>query len=123
MNVALWMLQGGLVLLFLAAGLPKLLRPRERLETRMRWTRHATSAQVKLLGLAEVLGAAGLVLPQALGIAPHLTPLAAACLFVLMLGAVGTKRRSGESPALPLGAALGCALVALGRLRLGGAPV
>lgn len=119
MNVALWMMQGSLALLFLAAGLPKLLQPRERLEARMRWTRHATSGQVRLLGLAEVLGAVGLVLPRALGIAAHLTPLAAACLFVLMLGALGTKLRSRESPALPLGAAIGCALVALGRFTGG----
>lgn len=119
MNVALWMMQGSLALLFLAAGLPKLLQPRERLEARMRWPRGATSGQVKLLGLAEVLGAAGLVLPRALGIAAYLTPLAAACLFVLMLGAIGTKLRSGESPALPLGAAVGCALVALFRLTAG----
>lgn len=119
MNVALWLLQGSLALLFLAAGLPKLLQPREGLEARMRWTRRATSGQVKLLGLAEVLGAAGLVLPRALGIAAVLTPLAAACLFVLMLGAIGTKLRSDESPALPLGAALGCALVALLRFGAG----
>ena len=119
MNAALWMMQGGLALLFLAAGLPKLLQPRERLEARMGWTRRATSGQVKLLGLAEVLGAAGLVLPRALGTAEYLTSLAAACLFVLMLGAVGTKLRSGESPALPLGAAIGCALVGLGRLTAG----
>jgi hypothetical protein len=119
MNVGLWTVQGSLALLFLAAGMPKLLQPRERLEARMRWTRHATSGQVKLLGLAEVLGAAGLVLPRALGIAAYLTPLAAACLLVLMLGAVGTKLRSGQSPSLPLGAAVGCTLVALGRLTTG----
>lgn len=119
MNVALWMMQGGLALLFLAAGLPKLLQPREGLEARMRWTRHATRGQVKLLGLAEVLGAAGLVLPRALGIATYVTPLAAACLFVLMLGAIGIKLRSDESPALPLGTAICCALVALGRLSAG----
>jgi hypothetical protein len=119
MNVGLWTMQGSLALLFLAAGMPKLLQPRERLAARMGWTRRATNAQVKLLGLAEVLGAAGLVLPRALGIAAHLTPLAAACLLVLMLGAAGTKLRSGESPALPLVAAIGCALVALGRLTAG----
>jgi hypothetical protein len=119
MNLALWMTQGGLAFLFLAAGLPKLLKRREALETRMRWTRRATRGQVKLLGLAEVLGAGGLVLPQALGIAAYLTPLAATCLFVLMLGAIGAKLRSGESPALPLAAAVGCALVALGRLSAG----
>ncbi|HEX7671756.1 MAG TPA: DoxX family protein [Polyangiaceae bacterium] len=119
MNAALWSIEGSLALLFLAAGLPKLLQPRERLEARMRWTRHASGGPVKLLGLAEVLGAAGLVLPRALGIATYLTPLAAACLFVLMLGAVGTKLRSDESPALPLGAAIGCALVALCRLSAG----
>jgi uncharacterized membrane protein YphA (DoxX/SURF4 family) len=116
-NAALWVTEGSLALLFLAAGLPKLLKARERLEARMSWTRHAPRGQVKLLGLAEVLGATGLVLPHALGIATYLTPIAAACLCVLMIGAIGTKLRSNESPALPLGAAIGCAFVAC--LRFG----
>ena len=47
-------------------------------------------AQIKLLGIAEVLGAIGLVAPMATGIAPVLTRVAAVCLATLMGGAVAT---------------------------------
>ncbi len=106
MSTALLLTQALLAALFVAAGAPKLLLPKERLASTMRWTKTAPAFAVKLLGLAELLGAAGLVLPGALGVATFLTPLAAGCLFVLLLGAVATKVRFRESPALPVVAAL-----------------
>ena len=54
------------------------------------------------IGLAEVLGAVGLVLPMLLGIVPILTPIAAACLAVIMAGAVATHAKRKEPTVAPL---------------------
>ena len=80
LNIALWTAQGFLALFFLAAGAPKLLgRGIEK------WTGFSElpRAQVVFTGFAEVLGAAGLVLPLATGVQPWLTPLAAVGLAVI----------------------------------------
>lgn len=69
------------------------------------------------MNIAELLGAVGLILPRLVGIAPLLTPIAAACLFVVLLGALVMKRRLHESPGLPAVAALIAAFVIIGRLR------
>ncbi len=116
MSTVLFLTQALLAALLVAAGTPKLLLPRERLASTMRWTKTAPASIVRLIGLAELLGAAGLVLPGAVGIATFLTPLAAGCLFVLLLGAVTTKVRLRESPALPVVAALAALFVTVGQL-------
>lgn len=118
MNVALWIAQALLTLLFVAAGAPKVLRPRARLAERMSWTRDASDLEVKGLGALELLGAVGLIAPRAAGVAPALTPVAAGCLALLMAGAVAVKRRAGESPALPMVAGLGALFVSVGRFGL-----
>jgi hypothetical protein len=72
--------------------------PRKRLATVPAggWVNDFSAGKVKAIGVAEVLGAMGLILPAAIGIAPVLTPLAAAGLAVLMLGAVFTRIRRHE---------------------------
>lgn len=105
-----------LALVFSLTGGAKLMLPRDQLAKRM----HAVSAwpapRIRLLGAAELAGAVGLCVPQATGIAPLLTPLAALCLGLLMVGAVQAHRRLGEgsAPALISGAL--CVVVAAGRL-------
>jgi hypothetical protein len=92
-NSLLWGVQIFLALFFLAAGAPKILgRGMER------WTGFAEMprAQVVMIGVSEVLGAMGLVLPMALGIAPWLTPLAAVGLAVIVLMATGFHLRADE---------------------------
>src|SRR5512138_3080185 len=89
-NTLLWIAQGFVAVVVALAGLVKLTVPREQLAKKMHWAAGWPRWRIKLLGLAEVAGAAGLVAPQATGIAPLLTPLAAACLAVLMGGAVAT---------------------------------
>lgn len=96
MNIFLWILQILLAALFLMAGATKLTQPKEKLEPRMSWVGNVTSANVKLLAAAEVLGALGLILPWALGIAKVLTPLAAVGLAVVMVGAVAVHVRRKE---------------------------
>ncbi len=115
MNIALWIAQGLLAFAMLGAGAFKLVTPHAKLAEKMRWALTWPPARVKLLGLAEALGAAGLIVPQVTGIVPILTPIAALCLLVLMAGAVKTHLDLKEpiAPAAVLTAL--CALVALGR--------
>ena len=74
----------------------------------MGWVKNVHSALVKLVGLVEVLGALGLILPLATGIAPILTPIAAVGLAVTMLGAVITHAiLKGSAKAAMMSALLG----------------
>ena len=119
MNIALWVAQGFAALVFLLTGTLKMATPKEKLAQKMHWAATWPPGRIKLLGLAEVAGAIGLVLPAALHIAPALTAIAAACLAVLMLGAVQTHRRFHESAVPPLALLIVCVAIALGRFRLG----
>ena len=67
----------------------KLSTPHAQVAEKMKWALTWSPCRVKLLGLAEVLGALGVVVPWATDIAPVLTPVAACCLLVLMVGALG----------------------------------
>jgi uncharacterized membrane protein YphA (DoxX/SURF4 family) len=94
LNIVLWSVQGFLALFFLAAGAPKIFgRGIEK------WTGFSDlpRSQVVFIGFAEVLGAAGLVLPMATGILPWLTPLAAVGLAIIVLMATGFHVRAGST--------------------------
>ena len=93
MGIAVWILQFLLAIAFCAAGLMKLLRPKDELRERMAWVDGATPRGVKLVGLVELLGGLGLVLPALTGIAPILTLLAAIGLALVMLAALVVHRR------------------------------
>lgn len=98
MNIALWIAAFILALAVLAAGMMKLVRTPQQLEAAgMGWVKHFPPAAPKVIGLLEVLGAVGLILPAFTGIAPVLVPLAATGLALLMLGAVITHVRIGDS--------------------------
>jgi hypothetical protein len=114
MNTVLLIAQGLLAGVFTLAGGVKLLVPRERLQKKMHWAASWPPGRVKLLGLAEVLGALGLVVPGVTGIASALTMLAALCLLVLMVGAIETHRRLGERVLPPIIVGALCLLVAVG---------
>ncbi len=119
MNTLLWIAQGLLATIMVAAGGPKLFLPPARLAQKMSWTKDAPAPLVKLLGLVELLGAGGLLLPRLTGIAPILTPLAAVGLSAILLGALATKLRRHESPVLPLAAMLLSLFIAVGRMHTG----
>ena len=120
MSYALWIVQGLLALLFLFTGGMKLLLPLEVLTEQF----PLPGLFVRFLGAAEVLGAIGLILPGLLGIRPSLTPLAAAGLLIIMIGATvitlaGAVPGGGVAPALiPLVVGLLSAFVAYGSWRL-----
>ena len=104
-NIVLWVTQGLVAVGIASTGSLKIVMPRERLAERMHWAGSWPRWRIKLLGLAEVLGAVGLVVPAATGVAPVLTPVAAVCLAVLMGGAIQTHRslREGFAPAAVIG--------------------
>ncbi len=66
-------------------GLMKLAMPIEKIAEMLPWVANAPAALVRLIGISEILGAAGLILPAALRIRPYLTPLAAAGLAIVMV--------------------------------------
>ena len=115
---ALWTVQVLLALVFLFAGVVKLVTPVEEMLAQM--TVPLPGWLLQFIGVAEVLGALGLILPGLLRIRPGLTPLAAAGLTVIMIGAVGYTLVSGDLvPALiSLVVGLLAAFVAYGRWRL-----
>lgn len=100
MDIALWIAQGLLALAFLASGSAKLKNDHMTFAaSRPPGTAFAADLAepaFKAIGALEVLGAIGLVLPWALDIAPVLTPIAAAGLAVIMVGAALTHLRRGE---------------------------
>jgi uncharacterized membrane protein YphA (DoxX/SURF4 family) len=90
MNVFLWILQILLAVVLAAAGAVKIAQPREKLAANMSWVESRTDQQVKAIGAVEVLGALGLILPAVTNIAPILTPIAAAGVAIIMIGAALT---------------------------------
>ena len=103
MNLALWIIAGLLAAVFLLAGGSKLFVPPENLAKApgAGWVDDFSAGFVKSLGAVEILGAAGLILPAALNIAPVLVPLAAVGLATIMFGAaIVTFRRQEAKHAL-----------------------
>ncbi|MVU80674.1 DoxX family protein [Nocardia sp. ET3-3] len=97
MNALLWTLQIVLALGFAAAGATKIILPRDQLATTLgNWVEDFPALLLKPLGAAEVLGAIALVIPPAIDVAPILTPIAAVCLVITMIGALVTHVRKGE---------------------------
>ena len=100
MNIALWVTQALLALAFGAVGFTKLRDDRlNYARARPPMTSFAedlSDRTYKTIGVLEVLGAIGLVLPRLLGIAPVLSPLAALGFVGLMIGAIVLHRRRGE---------------------------
>jgi hypothetical protein len=118
-NLVLWIGQILLALAFLAAGSMHAFGF-EQSSTRpgMTWLAAVGRDRMRIIGVLEILGAIGLVLPAATGVLPWLTPVAATCLAVLMvLAIVLHARRSGEGPNIVLNVVLGviAALIAYGR--------
>ena len=122
MNIVLWIIQILLALLFLVAGVPKLIYSVDEL------MRQAPPNAIrfpdlfmKFIGVVEVLGALGLVLPGIFRRQQHLTPLAALGLLIVMIGAIVTTIMSGGGVAeasVPFVVGLLCAFLAYGRWKL-----
>ena len=120
MNRALWVVQGLLAALFLFAGGMKLVMPIEALTGQ--GPVELPGLFLRFIGVVEVLGGLGVILPAALRIRPNLTPLAAAGLVIVMIGAVAITLQGGEGALamalVPFVVGLLAAFIAYGRWRL-----
>src|SRR3954470_11180342 len=84
MNGIRWIVQAILAVAFVLAGVMKSTQPKEKLQPNLPWVEDFSLGTVRLIGVAELLGGLGLILPAALDIAPILTPIAASCLALVM---------------------------------------
>jgi uncharacterized membrane protein YphA (DoxX/SURF4 family) len=120
MNTTLWVVQGLLAVVYLAAGAMKASQPIDSLSKRMHWVKQVPSSVVRFIGVAEILGALGLILPLATGILPWLTVAAAAGLVLVQVGAFFVHASRREMVQLPMNVIfLALALfIAYGRLAV-----
>ncbi|CAL9351913.1 hypothetical protein SUDANB121_00496 [Nocardiopsis dassonvillei] len=99
MNTALWIVAGLLATAYFFGGGGKVVMNKEKIfaaGASAHWVEDFRPGTVKAIGVLEVLGAVGLVLPPLLGIAPVLAPLAAVGLALIMVGAAITRLRRRE---------------------------
>ena len=118
MNRALWIVQILLAALFLFSGAAKFFTPVDQLTQGMPgWM---SVSFLYFIGVCEILGGIGLILPGLLHIKPGLTALAAACLTIIVIGAtvVTITGGMGALAMIPLVTAILAAFVAYGRWRL-----
>jgi uncharacterized membrane protein YphA (DoxX/SURF4 family) len=115
-NRTLWIVQILLALLFLFAGGAKLVLPVAEMTKQIA----LPGAFLRFIAVVEILGAAGLVLPGAFKIRTGLTPLAAAGLVIIMIGATVITLRTGAvaMAMFPLVVGMLAAFVAYGRWSL-----
>ena len=112
MNIALWVLQSLLAALFIFSGVGKFLLTPEQLAALP-----LPIAFLWFIGICEILGALGLLLPGIFKVHQHLTRIAAICLTILMVGATITTLWLGMGIAAAFPGVVGvlCVVVAYGR--------
>lgn len=102
-NIGLWVAQVALAAMFLMAGFTKLTSsPADMVAMGMLWAENSPVTLIRFIGLAEVLGTIGIILPAATRIKPDLTKLAALGLAVIMVLAFGLHAYRGEFGVLPV---------------------
>jgi uncharacterized membrane protein YphA (DoxX/SURF4 family) len=114
MNILLWIIQILVALVFLFTGGLKLAIPADQLQAQAPPTMvHFSDLFMKFIGICEVLGALGLVLPGLFRIGKSLTPLAAVGLTIIMIGAVviSVMGMGISAGVIPLVVGLLCAFV------------
>lgn len=121
MNIVLWIIQGLLALIFFMAGAMKLFKPKNELREKLGdWVDQYTGMSIKLIGLSELLGAIGIIIPMAVGILPILTPLAAIGLAMTMVGAMKVHYQRKEKSKIVINVVLMLFAIftAIGRLYI-----
>jgi uncharacterized membrane protein YphA (DoxX/SURF4 family) len=117
MNIALWIIQAVLALLFLFAGVMKFITPVEEMTKQMPVAISGTF--LHFIAVCEILGGLGLVLPGLFRIKQGLTPLAAIGLIIIMIGAAAIGFIGGvpSNSVFPIVVGLLLTFVAYGRGR------
>jgi putative oxidoreductase len=108
MNIALWIAQGLLAAMYLMAGSMKAFQPAKvRENPQMTWAKNRTDGFIRFVGISELLGALGLILPVITGVLPWLTVLAAVGLTLIQLLAIFTEHLpKKEYNVIPINVAL-----------------
>ncbi len=97
MNTTLWIIQGVLAAVFFMAGTMKAMLPKEKVREKVGgWVDGFSASTIKMIGLLEVLGAIGLVVPLLFDFYPVLTPAAAGGLVLTMISAAAVHSKRGE---------------------------
>ncbi len=121
MDLALWVVQVALALAFLVAGYSHAFDfDRAARRPPMAWMHAVGQDRMRVIGILEILGAIGLVVPAASQVLPWLTPLAALGLALVMVGAIVLHIQRREYPNVVINAVLGllALFVAYGRFVL-----
>jgi hypothetical protein len=113
MDIAYWILAALLAAFYLYAGGKKVVQSRERLQPMMGWVDRVPMPLVRTIGVLELLGAVGLVLPRLTGVAPWLSVAAAVGLALVQVGGIAVHLSRGEARLIGLNIALLVAAVAL----------
>ncbi len=106
MNTTVWIIQGILALMFLLAGLMKSTQSKEKLSKSLPWVNDFSLQTVRFIGVSELLGAIGVIIPQLTGIFPILSPIAAIGLVVVMILAASHHIRKNEFKEIAFNAVL-----------------
>ena len=96
LNVSLWVAQSILAAMFLMAGVMKFATSIEE-QRKMEWAKHVSEGLIHFVGVVEILGAIGLLLPSILKIKPWLTPWAATGVALVMVLAMGLNVSVGDT--------------------------
>jgi uncharacterized membrane protein len=96
--IAVWIVSGLLALAYLFSGANKALRPHEKVKVTMEFAEDFTPWQVKVIGILEIFGAIGLILPELLHVAVILTPIAATGLVLIQVFAIVVHIRRHDDP-------------------------
>ncbi|MFD5006261.1 DoxX family protein [Streptomyces mutabilis] len=105
MNIAYWIVAGLLALFYFYAGTLKVIRSRDQLRPMMAWVDRMPLPALRALGVVEILGATGLMLPPLTGTAPWLASTAAIGFVLLQAGAIAVHL-TGEDRQITLNVGL-----------------
>lgn len=97
MLIAYWIVAGLLAVLYLYSGGAKIVRSKDALRPLMPWVDDMPFAAVRAIGVLELLGAIGLVVPPLTGILPGLAFAAAIGLVAVQVGATIVHRRRWDT--------------------------
>ena len=123
LNIALWIITGGLTAAFGAGAVSQMVMTKERyraIGNSQHWVDDFSAGHIKVIAAIKMVGVAGLILPPLTGVLPVLSPIAACGLMLLMAGAATTRFRRSEWALMAgdVGYLLLFAFVAWGRFAL-----
>lgn len=119
MNTFIWTLQGLMAFVFMFSGINKAYFDEKTLvEKGQTGVEGLSSGLIKFIGISEILGAIGLILPSLLNIYPVLTPIAAISMGAIMIpaGIIHFRRKEHKNVLLNIAILVLCGAVAWGRL-------